>query len=240
MSGSLEQQAEQFARELSDLASAFTGAPLPFRSSSLDTRVSVAPDAPIPVSVDDTTLFSVSAWFRCVYDHVNDFLRIDTSAIKVFAGPGARGEPLFRYEYVSSQSPDLPSAHLQIHAHRDQLMMAMAIAGSTGARRRAQLFTDYPATAQMARLHFPMGGRRFRPGLEDVLQMLHTEFGASVGPDWETQLQSAREGFRRIQTAAAVRDAPAEAVRVLENLGCEIKLPPGGLPPERKNRLRAF
>lgn len=158
MSGSLEQQAEQFARELSDLASAFTGAPLPFRSSSLDTRVSVAPDAPIPVSVDDTTLFSVSARFRCVYDHVNDFLRIDTSAIKVFAGPGARGEPLFRYEYVSSQSPDLPSAHLQIHAHRDQLMMAMAIAGSTGARRRAQLFTDYPATAQMARLHFPMGG----------------------------------------------------------------------------------
>lgn len=115
-------------------------------------------------------------------------------------------------------------------------MMAMAIAGRSGTNRRKNLFSGFPQTAQMSRLHFPLGGHRFRPGLEDVLQMLQTEFGAEVGPTWAGQL-----GRARAHTAAAVvRDCPSEAVRVLSELGYTVAPPPSGPPPDRLERLTSF
>lgn len=92
----------------------------------------------------------------------------------------------------------------------------------------------------MSRIHFPTGGHRFRPTLEDVLQIIEEEFGASPGPTWREVLHSNRVQWRRHQTGAAVRDCPSEAVRVLQELGYTSQVPDGGPVPDREERLAAF
>ena len=92
----------------------------------------------------------------------------------------------------------------------------------------------------MSRIHFPTGGHRFRPTLEDVLQMIEEEFGAKPGPTWPQVLRANRVQWRRQQTGAAVRDCPSEAVRVLEELGYGVRPPAEGPAPDRDDRLAAY
>lgn len=64
--------------------------------------------------------------------------------------------------------------------------------------------------------HFPTGGSRFRPSIEDVLEVTRVEFDLEVDNNiWKPRLKEAREKWRRIQTASVVRDCPDEALRVL-------------------------
>lgn len=237
----LARRAESFSRQLADLTSAFTGTPVAFRALTRRTgeRVVVEPCDPVEVTIDGRALLSLEIKYLCRFDHVGEYLAVHDSTIKVHAGPRPKGDPLFRYEYVHDQSADLPAAHIHVHAHRDQFTAVMERAGHVGhARRQAKQPGDFEV-ARMAGLHFPVGGHRFRPGLEDVLQMLHVEFGADVGPDWESTLRSARETYRRNQTGAVVRDCPREAIRVLRELGCHVDEPDGGLQ-DRVDRLQAF
>ena len=92
----------------------------------------------------------------------------------------------------------------------------------------------------MSRIHFPTGGHRFRPTLEDVLQMIEEEFGAKPGPTWRQVLRTNRVQWRRHQTGAAVRDCPSEAVRVLQELGYGVTPPAEGPVQDRDERLAAF
>lgn len=234
----LEAQAQGFAQRLSELVSAFLGRPLPFEATQLDDKFSVKPSEVIPVTVGGRGLLSVDAWFRCTWDHAGRYLRVDESSIKVHGGPKASGDPIFRYEYERGTSEDLPDAHLHVHAHRDHLVMAMALAGEAGARRRST--SDIMRGARMATLHFPVGGSRFRPCLEDVLQMLSSEFGAECGDDWAATLARSRDEYRRNQLAAATRDCPSEAARTLRAMGYEVHPPAEGQRPDRTEQLRSF
>jgi hypothetical protein len=91
----------------------------------------------------------------------------------------------------------------------------------------------------MSDLHFPVGGSRFRPSLEDVLDMLVRELGVDHEPGWRDALATGRERWRRMQIRAVVRDAPGEAIAVLEKLGYEIRMRDGLEEPEDNlSRLR--
>lgn len=94
--------------------------------------------------------------------------------------------------------------------------------------------------ARLSKIHFPMGGARFRPTMEDVLHMIEEEFGAVAGPGWQEILGSNRMEWRRQQTGAAVRDCPSEAVRVLKQLGYGVEDPSDGPVPDRTDPLTAF
>jgi len=85
---------------------------------------------------------------------------------------------------------------------------------------------------RLSSFHFPTGGHRFRPSLEDVLEVLRVEFDLDVdNSSWAPHLRNTREKWRRVQTAAAVRDCPEEALKVLVNeLG--MPLPTGWACPE--------
>ncbi|MEP9381119.1 hypothetical protein [Nocardioides sp. KR10-350] len=77
--------------------------------------------------------------------------------------------------------------------------------------------------------------------MEDVLQMLITEFGVDTQPDAQQVIEEGRARWRRRQTAAIVRDAPAEAVRVLrEELGYQVIEPTTGPADERLGNLTRF
>ncbi len=241
MTTDLEHQAERFAEQLTALASAFRGQSHPFVARHLGDKIVIRSAESIPASTASRVLFSVVAEYRCTYDHAATYLVIHESSIKVFAGSAARGDPVCRFEYVRDQVPDLPSAHVHVHAHRDQLTVAMAMAGIDGAsRRRSATLDDYMRGARMAELHLPMGGHRFRPGLEDVLQWLEAEFGVVTGGAWPEELIVARSQYRRGQTAAAVRDCPSGAVRALRDLGYVVTEPVDGPPEDRNARLAAF
>lgn len=239
-SASLHDLAKGFARQLSDLTSAFVDGSTPFVVQNAGTKIWVSPANPLVLSTGGRTLLNLRIGYRCMLDHTGRYLVVDESWIKVRGGPHPKGDPLFRYEYDRALPDDLPAAHVHVHAHRDHLVMAMALAAEAGAPRRVTRHDDFTGGARMPALHFPVGGHRFRPGLEDVLQMLHTEFGVDVGPDWSDVLLAARARYRRDQTGTAVRDCPVEAVRVLRELGYVVEEPMVGPSPDRIDRLHAF
>lgn len=71
-----------------------------------------------------------------------------------------------------------------------------------------------------------MGGERFRPCLEDVLQFPVVDCGVDHQPGWEAAVAKGREARRRRQLGAVVRDVPSEAARVLRELGWTVQEPP--------------
>jgi hypothetical protein len=79
-------------------------------------------------------LLNLTAEYYCIWDSPGQFLAVDESAVKVYAGAKAAGEPLFRYEYTRTTTGDVPGAHVQIHGHRDALAFVMTRAGSGSPR----------------------------------------------------------------------------------------------------------
>jgi hypothetical protein len=146
-------------------------------------------------------------------------------------------EPFFRWDYDRSMhDSQLPAAHIQVHAHRDEVgfLMTLAAKGRPQRRERAE---ELP---RLAELHLPVGGDRYRPCLEDVLQIAIVELGADAKPGWERVLARERAHYRRLQLAAAVRDSPETAARVLsEELGYTVTRAEGAAP-DRPRRLEGI
>jgi hypothetical protein len=93
----------------------------------------------------------------------------------------------------------------------------------------------------MADLHFPVGGHRFRPCLEDVLGMLVTELRVDHPAGAIESLPEGREVWRRSQLCTVVRDAPDEAIAALEEQGYTVTLKDGRVAPAgHPERLREF
>ena len=129
--------------------------------------------------------------------------------------------PVFRFEYL--RQPDtVPSAHLQLHAHRGALSQLLAHAG-------------HPKAHDMSALHIPLGGSRFRPCLEDVVQFLAEELKVDMLPTWKRAVQEGRRSWREKQVRATVRDWQAIAAEALRDLGFRVDAPATGVPhPPRK------
>jgi hypothetical protein len=95
---------------------------------------------------------------------------------------------------------------------------------------------------EVSKVHLPVGGFRMRPGIEDVLQMLITDFRFDHLPDAQAAIDEGRIRWRRRQIAAMIRDDPPEAIRVLEEeLGYKVTVP-DGVPARstRFDRLRSW
>lgn len=76
-----------------------------------------------------------------------------------------------------------------------------------------------------------------RPVLEDLIGFLIKECGVDPASGWEAALAVGRERWRRHQIGALVRDAPEEVVRVLEENGYLVTLPPGGPREPKRSSL---
>lgn len=83
-------------------------------------------------------------------DTENEFLQVVSSIVVVYA-PDADAEvcELFHVDYEREKQDNYPEAHWQINAGSD------AWAGAMGPK------------GKLVKLHLPVGGRRFRPSLED-------------------------------------------------------------------------
>lgn len=240
MSDGLAEQARNFAKQLTKTISAIAPTCSPFEANAIEEtarfEVTQTPDTGIPLLVGGRRLLVLKVFYACCLDGEERYLAVDRSHVKVFQGSRASGEPLFRFDYVRHPRSKIPAAHIQVHAHRDALTYVMSSSGSGSTRGRRRASSD--AAPRLSELHFPVGGHRFRPCLEDVVEFVATELGVDVSAEGLEALQAGRDSWRRQQTRTVVRDSPAVAARVLEELGYGIKPPAAGHPAGQPDRLR--
>lgn len=239
----LESQARDFAARLTRVISNVVTDCHPFSSRALERdgteRFSVhqEPDTGIPLRVNGEPLLTLKVQYFCMWDTPQHYLAVEKSHFKVYAGKEAKGEPLFRYDYLRSPHPEVPGAHLQIHAHRDGITHVMSRAGSSSRRGRRRAAADVGDVPRVSELHFPLGGARYRPCLEDLMEMLVCELGVDCSTEGRQALADGREDWRRHQLRAAARDSPSDAAAVLEKLGYSVT-PPENIPDGNIDRLR--
>lgn len=136
--------------------------------------------------------------YRLEADFAESFLMVTSSVLALFADE-AMSHPLLHYDYERDK-PGYPDAHLQVDADPP----AWAGIGPPG--------------RPFGRAHLPVGGRRFRPTLEDVVEFVVTE-GVAEGRDgWSKRVEAGRAVFHERQLRAAVRRDPAIARDALRDL----------------------
>lgn len=232
----LQTEAQDFARRISRLVSEFTGTECPFVATKDDNRLVVRPESERGISllVKQEPLLTLLVDYYCEWDSDERYLRVEESSVKVYPLGAINKEPLFRYEYHRQPQGHVPCAHLQIHAHSDAFTHLLGWPGRHSRRARDRKDRGLSRFPTVSEFHFPLGGPRFRPALEDILEVLQEEFGLKTGENWLEVCRKSRTRWRRIQLAAAVRDSPETAAEELRRLGYEVT---GDAVPERLNKL---
>jgi len=184
----------------------------------------VVKPASLAMTIGGEALASLDIEFRCTWDSAHTYLAVDKSTVKV--GALLDRAPIFRFEY-DREAHSKPTAHIQVHGHRGALSHLLS---------RARHETPH----SMEALHLPVGGARFRPCVEDVLQFLIQDCGFDARSDWKNHIAAGRERWRRYQVRAAVRDAPTDAADILRALGYTVTEPSGGAPPDSIAKLQAW
>lgn len=173
-------------------------------------------------NAEPVALLRVVYW--CVANSDRQFLAIHRSDFE-FRSMRDRS-PVFRLDYLRD-AHRVPTAHWNIHAER-----------GTVSHLLGQTNPDH--SGQFSEIHFPVGGARLRPCLEDFLHLVITEFRIDTHQNAMTVLGDGRERWRRRQVATLVRDAPDEAVRVLTELGYSVTDPADGAVLPRPESLRRW
>jgi hypothetical protein len=142
-------------------------------------------------------------WNALALDDEGEYLTVSAGTFGVYAGGDDR-ECLVRYEYNREPKNGYPAAHLHVHGESAAIEQFPGLAG------RGKSLAD---------LHFPVGGRRFRPCLEDLIEFVVTEGIATGREGWEAVVEKHREDFQASQLRAAVRRNPEHAIEILRRLG---------------------
>jgi hypothetical protein len=83
------------------------------------------------------------------------------------------------------------SAHAQLHAESLAVGFPRAHADKT---------------SETSRLHLPVGGRRFKRALEDVIEFAIVEFNVDKADGHAERVEEGRRHWRRLQVKAVIRD----------------------------------
>lgn len=172
----------------------------------------------VPLFIDGDRVASLEISMFLRWDATGHYLAVETSSFGLSADVDRT--PVLRFEYEHDMHT-APHAHIHVHAQRGALSHLLSR-------------TQHRAPHDMSSLHIPVGGSRFRPCLEDLLQFLIVECGFDALDGWRDHVEAGRERWRRRQVAAVVRAVPSEATRVLEELGYVVTAP--ATPPEDEEK----
>lgn len=172
----------------------------------------------VPLFVADEPLASLGFQYHLALDHRDRYLKVTGSNFSVW--PAGEREPLLRCEFLAN-ARNAPTAHWQFHAHRGAFSHLLS---RSHAARPNMVRTAH----ELSKLHLPVGGPRFRPCLEDVLEMLVVDCGIDAKRQWRSVINSGRRDWREKQVASVVRDAPDIAASALAALGWKLTPPIGG------------
>lgn len=216
----LEDQAEKFAADMNGLLLATVTDEVAMRSSRADldeilfvvgnhvdlgghdrTNIATMKGAPFPVGHLDPELVSLSATWVFTQSSSGNWLKSWSSSFIL----NVDGAPFVRLEV----DPFKPArswlqAHIQVTGESRLLGY---LRGMRGQKR-----------SRLHQLHLPVGGFRFRPGLEDFLEFAIDEDLIPAKEGWREALGPTREEFRRKQFMAMVSDHPEWAREGLEDV----------------------
>ncbi len=184
-------------------------------------RYAVRPDGAdaeaqkIPLAVAGTHLADLSVAMYQTLDHSGNYLKTTRSDFKVYSTLDRT--PLIRLEYRADMHSD-PVCHWQFHAERGAFSHLLSIANAADQRRVRK-------PHDLSSVHLPVGGERFRPCLEDLLEVLIRDCGIDAVDGWEAALERGRQRWRMRQFRTAVRDLQREAADVLRNHGWAVEPP---------------
>ncbi|MCX5365901.1 hypothetical protein OG864_45205 [Streptomyces sp. NBC_00124] len=142
--------------------------------------------------------------FQLRLDAEREHLMVDKSFFGLFGAEDAK-QGLFHYDYERDKADGYPDAHLQVYAESE----LFATLNDPKADRARSL----------SKLHFPVGGKRFRPCLEDIIEFLIVERLVEARDGYEKVIETGREGFRKNQLMAAMRRDPATVEAFAERYG---------------------
>lgn len=178
------------------------------------TREAPGDSQPIPLTLSRAPAV---LWLRLLHTLVLDdesrHLTVTKSGYEVWADEAGE-HTLFHYDYVRG-AKKWPEAHVQVAGENERLNEVFAARGRT-------------SHASLPRLHFPVGPRRYRPTLEDVVEFLIAEEFADSRDGWQEAVDEGREAFHVRQLRAAVRRRPEPAVEQLRKMGYAVEEPPDG------------
>ena len=120
--------------------------------------------------------------------------------------------PIITYDFVREPPNRYPEAHIHLHGQSDALQRMLDSCG-LGDRKPADL-------------HIPVGGRRFRPCLEDIIEFCILEELVIPRDRWQEALELGRREYHEQQLRAAVRRFPTQAAEVLMSEGWQVVRPP--------------
>jgi hypothetical protein len=125
-------------------------------------------------------------------------------------------DPLVRLEYDRAVTR-APVAHWHVHAERGAFTQMLATSAATGRGRREP--------SRISSVHYPVGGPRFRPSLEDFLLFLVEECGFDARPGWRTVVTEARARWQSMQARLLAHDHPLEVAAGLRDVGWQVRPP---------------
>jgi hypothetical protein len=143
-------------------------------------------------------------------DDPGTYLAVARSSIAIYADEDGR-HMLCHYDYEREPTHGYPDPHFQVEGDSQALR---------GIAERRPL-----AASSLREVHFPVGGRRFRPTLEDVIEMLVAEGIAEPRDGWKDVVTVHREAWREKQLKAAVRKWPHWAAECLTEHGYAVTPP---------------
>ena len=130
-------------------------------------------------------------------------------AVRIEFERGGGYEP----EYESRGRHTRSAAHVQIHGTSNELYYIQHRLGLTRIRN-------------LESFHFPVGGRRFRPSLEDFIEFLESEkLIPEIGSEARGILNKHRKIWLEIQLKAAIANSPETAANKLREMGYVVQNP---------------
>jgi hypothetical protein len=229
-----DEQTFRFARDLTQTVRAVCPAAPEFQvdiAGEDPWKAAVHPkdEDPVVLSIGGKKLLDLVVSYTCSISTQHPYMIIEGSTFGL--RPHGGGEWLARLDYRRRPLANVPCSHLHIHAHRDAWTFMMSRDGRGSGRRAVKKRGGAEKTPQISDIHFPVGGPRLRPTLEDFLTMLIEEFGVDHPPRARQELDHARARWRMEQAKAIVRSSSDTAADVLRELGWTVT-PPEGYQPK--------
>ena len=228
MNGPLEAKSYEFAARLTNLIrGCIAGAPdfgvvqasrgrqlhigpLPFRSDRSGFSF-----IPLARSCDaGQSRLMLKIEFRVSLDEMLEFLAVQHSTYGLWVRPDQtrKPRPVFRVEY-DRDAHNKPPAHVHLHAESLEFGWIYGTAGLPPPR--------------LSEIHFPVGGRRFRPTVEEFLRFLDRErLFVDWRSGWGEIVKMSLIEWERNQARATVRQHPDAAIDQLRRMGYEVIPPP--------------
>lgn len=148
------------------------------------------------------------------WDHTGSYLKVMRSGFTLLATTDK--VPLVRYEFDDNMHT-APIAHWQFHAERGAFSHLLGFALAAGKNVKPH---------SLSSLHFPVGGARMRPGVDDLLEFLAKECSFDTVGGWKGAIFESRARYRTIQARTVARDMQSELADVLRGEGWRVE-PPG-------------